>query len=206
MLIHKQRPLNYSIFLFFGLCVPCFHSFAQNIETGNQAFQVGEKLTFSVGWEFINAGTAELTVEDIQTVKNKPCYHITAVTNSNTFFSTLYKVRDRLETFVDIERLYPLKYIKHQYEGGYKRNFEVDFDQDGFKAAIADADSGKSEISVPPAVQDIISAFYFVRAQPLIVGQSFELHTFDNGKVRMSTVKIIKKEKIFLFIKWNKKF
>jgi hypothetical protein len=28
------------------------------------------------------------------------------------------------------------------------------------------------------------------------VGQSFELQTFDNGKVRMSTVKIIKKEKI----------
>jgi hypothetical protein len=194
MQIPKRRALYFSILLFFELFVTCSNSFSQ--QTTNRAFTVGEKLVFSIGWEFINAGTAELTVEGMETVRNKPCYHITAITNSNTFFSTLYKVRDRLETFIDAETLYPLRYIKHQHEGGYKRNFEVDFNQKESKATIADADSGKTEINVPSALHDIISAFYFVRAQPLTIGQHFELNTFDNGKVKVSAVKVIKKEKI----------
>ncbi len=172
------------------------HIFLQQDKVANKTFKVGEKLSFSIGWEFVSAGTAELTVEDIQTVKDKPCYHITAVTNSNAFFSTLYKVRDRLETFVDIETLYPLRYIKHQHEGNYKRNFEVDFDHIGHTAVITDTDSGKTEIKTPASVQDIISAFYFVRMQPLIIGQEFRLYTFDNGKIKESTVKVIKKEKV----------
>ncbi|MBL7994721.1 DUF3108 domain-containing protein [bacterium] len=162
----------------------------------NNAFKVGEKLTFSIGWEFINAGTAILNVEKIVSINNSRCYHISAVTNSNAFFSTLYKVRDRLESYVDVNGIYPLRYIKKTYEGGYERNFTVNFHHESQRALISDADSGNSEINIPQYLQDIISSFYFVRTQPMVEGRDIQLYVFDNGRYKDVTVKVIKKERI----------
>lgn len=173
------------------------HIFCQDQrKIDNKAFKVGEKLTFSIGWEFVDAGTAILSVEEITQVNNIPCYRISAVTNSNAFFSTLYKVRDRLESFVDIEGIFPHKYIKKTYEGGYQRNFEVDFDQKKQKAIISDVDSGISEIKIPNYLQDIISSFYYVRTQPMIEGLPIRIFVFDNGRYKEVTVKVVKKERI----------
>jgi hypothetical protein len=162
----------------------------------NRAFQVGEKLTFSIGWEFIDAGTAVMHVEERTRIGERETYRISATTNSNAFFSTLYKVRDRLETYVDAEGLYPLKYRKKTQEGDARRDFEVDFDHTRGRARIADADSGNSEVDVPVFVQDIISAFYFLRNQPMVIGQDIHVSAFDNGKVRDVSVKVVKKEKV----------
>ncbi|MBL7959254.1 DUF3108 domain-containing protein [bacterium] len=162
----------------------------------NNAFKVGEKLTFSIGWEFISAGTAILNVEKIVRINDIPCYHISAVTNSNAFFSTLYKVRDRLESYVDVDGIFPLRYIKKTYEGGYERNFNVNFNHESQVALISDADSGNSEIKIPQYLQDIISSFYFVRTQPMVEGQDIHLSVFDNGRYKNVTVKVIKKERI----------
>ncbi|MBX7151044.1 DUF3108 domain-containing protein [bacterium] len=162
----------------------------------NNAFKVGEKLSFSIGWEFISAGTAVLNVESATTINDRPCYSISAVTNSNAFFSTLYKVRNRLETYVDMEGIYPLRYVKNTSEGGYKRNFVVDFHHDTGKASIADVDSGQTEVNVPVYVQDIISAFYYIRTQPLAIGNEITLSTFDNGKYRDVIVKVLRKERV----------
>ena len=162
----------------------------------NHAFKIGEKLTFSIGWEFISAGTSVMSVENIETINGRPCYHIVSTTNSNAFFSALYKVRNRLETFIDQDGLYPLKYIKNTSEGGYKRNFVVEFSHEQEKASLADADSGNSEINVPKFVQDIISAFYFIRTQDLKIGEEIGLANFDNGKCKDVIVKIMQKERV----------
>ncbi len=162
----------------------------------NKAFKVGEKLVFSIGWEFIDAGTATLSVEGITELEKKSCYKISAVTNSNAFFSTMYKVRDRLESYVDIDGIFPHRYVKNTSEGGYQRNFDVRFDQYSLKATIDDRDSGKSEIKIPPYLQDIISAFYYVRTQPMIEGQNIHLNVFDNGRYKAVMVKVVKKERI----------
>lgn len=162
----------------------------------NKAFGVGEKLTFSIGWEFIDAGTAVLSVEEIKSINNTPCFHITAVTNSNAFFSSLYKVRDRLESFVDVHGIYSVKYIKKTYEGGYRRNFTVNFDHNEQKAEIYDVDSGNSEIKIPRYLQDIISSFYFVRTQPMIEGKDIQIFVFDNGQYKEVKIKVVRKERI----------
>jgi len=162
----------------------------------NHAFKVGEKLTFSIGWEFVNAGTSVMSVENMETINSRPCYHVVSTTNSNAFFSALYKVRNKLETFIDRDGLYPLKYVKNTSEGGYKRNFVAEFSQEREKASIADVDSGNFEIDTPKFVQDIISAFYFVRAQDLKIGEEIALTNFDNGKCKDVVVKVLRKEKV----------
>lgn len=189
------------LFVFFTVCITSHVDESKNQgeslrKIENNAFRVGEKLIFSIGWEFISAGTAILAVENTTTVNDRPCYSISAVTNSNAFFSTLYKVRNRLETYVDMEGMYPLRYVKNTSEGGYKRNFVVDFHHDKGKASIADVDSGQTEVNVPVFVQDIISAFYYIRTQPLVIGNEITLATFDNGKYRDAVVKVLRKERV----------
>ena len=165
-------------------------------EVKHQAFKSGEKLTFSIGWEFISAGTAVLSVNDQQIIKNRPCYKFSAITSSNTFFSTLYKVRDTLYSYVDAEGLYPVRYSKAAHEGDYKRHFTVDFDHVSLKASISDADSGKSTITIPQFVQDIISCFYFMRTQEVKIGHKYTVSVFDNGKIKDVPIEVVSKESV----------
>jgi hypothetical protein len=161
-----------------------------------QSFVTGEKLTFSIGWEFISAGTAVLSVGEIRIIKNRPCYQFSAVTSSNSFFSTMYKVRDTLYSYTDVEGLYPLQYSKAANEGNYQRHFTVDFDHENLQAHINDIDSGQTTISIPMFVQDIISSFYFMRTQDVKVGQNYTISVFDNGKAKNVKIEVVKKETV----------
>ncbi len=181
----------------FSIIFPLGHLQTQPLrKIENHAFRIGESLTFSIGWEFINAGTAILAVESESLYRDRPCFLITATTKSNSFFSSLYPVDDRLESYFDKEGLYPLKYVKKTSEGGTKRSFTVDFFHDQKRAIIDDVDSGKYEISIPEFLQDIISSFYYLRNQPMQIGQEIILATFDNGRYKYSSVTVFKREKI----------
>ncbi len=162
----------------------------------NKAFGVGEKLKFSIGWEFIDAGTAILSVDSLTEWKGRNVFHVTATTESNAFFSALYKVRNKLESFIDVKGMYPVRYVKNTSEGGTKRNFDVHFDHESGLASIADADSGDRVISIPRFVQDIISAFYYVRTLPLDDGKEIDVSTFDNGRWKTAKIKVLRHEKI----------
>jgi len=52
-----------------------------SVSKKNIAFKVGEKLIFSIGYEFIPAGRTILKVEKIATINGKKAYHIS--TNPN---------------------------------------------------------------------------------------------------------------------------
>lgn len=162
----------------------------------NTAFKVGEKLTFSIGWEFIDAGTAVMHVEGAEITNGRPSIHISATTRSNAFFSALYKVRDRLDSYMDRDGLYTLRYVKNTLEGSYKRNFEVNFDHQLGRATVLDADSGTSEVAIPVFTQDILSSFYYLRTVPMTIGQDINVSAFDNGKVTNVSVKVIKRERV----------
>lgn len=187
---------NIIIFFFLLLSVSVFSQEEALREIKQQAFKPGEKLTFSIGWEFISAGTAVLSVDNQQIIKNRPCYKFSAITSSNTFFSTLYKVRDTLYSYVDAEGLYPVRYSKAAHEGDYKRHFTVDFDHVLLKANISDADSGKTTINIPQFVQDIISCFYYMRTQEVKIGHKYTVSVFDNGKVKDVPIEVVSKESI----------
>ncbi|HEX9615205.1 MAG TPA: DUF3108 domain-containing protein [Bacteroidota bacterium] len=122
------------------------------------AFTVGERLVFDVGYSFIVAGEAVMSVPKIDTIQGRACYQILFTVNSTSTFSWIFKVEDRYETYMDVEGLFPWKFSQRIREGGYSRDFEAELDQ---RKNIARAD-GK-EYPIPPYVHDIVSAFYFAR-------------------------------------------
>lgn len=157
----------------------------------NVAFGVGEKLSFDINYGFINAGTATMEVLRLIEWEQRPCYQIVTRANSNSFFSTFYKVDDRVESIVDAAGLFSWRFEKNLREGSYRSNRVCTFDQINHLAFYND-----DTLEVTPFVQDVLSVLYYVRTQKLEVGRSLLLDNFTDGKDYSLEVKILKKETV----------
>jgi len=159
----------------------------------NQAFGAGERFEFSVGYGVIKAGTAVMEIPEIVKQDGSKCYHIISTAQSNKFFSVFFKVDDKVESFMDVYGLYSLRYDKHLREGKFKADASMIFDQQN---NLAIYHSGKDTFQVPEYVQDVLSAFYFVRTQELKVGKSIFVDNHTDRKTYPLEVKVLRKEKV----------
>jgi hypothetical protein len=159
----------------------------------NRAFGAGERLEFSVGYGIIKAGTAVMEIPEIVKFAGRKCYHIVSTARSNRFFSAFFKVDDRVESFMDVHELYSHRYDKHLREGKFKADVSMIFDQ---KNHLALYNESQDTFSVPAYVQDVLSAFYYVRTQDLKVGSSIFVDNHTDKKNYPLEVKVLREEKI----------
>ncbi len=157
----------------------------------NVAFGVGEKLSYDINYGFINAGTASMEIADVIEYEGRPCYQVVTHANSNAFFSSFYKVEDRVESIVDAVGIYTWRFEKNLREGGYRADRQYTFDQ--FSHVVH---YDKDTIPVEPFVHDALSALYFVRTQPLESGTSLFLDNFVDGKKYKLEVRVHRRERI----------
>ena len=186
----SQNISNSSISKFDSLQWADFQSHIPSRE--NKAFAVGEHLVFEIAYKFVTAGTATMSIPDTQWVYGRPCYHVVTTARSNKFFDNLFKVRDRVESCIDMEGLFPWKFEKHIREGKYRANKYVDYDQVNQRAIY----SQKDTTDVPPFVQGMLSSFYYVRTVPLKVGKPFAFHNYSDRKLYPLQVVVHKKDRI----------
>jgi hypothetical protein len=87
----------------------------------NSSFKAGEKVTYTVYYAvagiYVNAGTATFT-NTLETLNNKPVYHIVGEGNTNASYDWIYKVRDKYETYIDTATMQTLKFVRNVNEGG----------------------------------------------------------------------------------------
>lgn len=160
----------------------------------NKAFKVGEKLTFDVKYGFVTAGIATFNIPKVKRISGRNAYHITFEVNTVPSFDWIYKVRDRYETYLDTEGLFPWRFEQHIREGGYSRDFSAFFDQRKGKAKTSEG-----EYNIPKYVNDIVSAFYLARTfdySNLKVDDKFHLKNFYKDKVYDLDVKYYGKETV----------
>jgi len=163
-------------------------------ESGSIAvpWKIGEYFQFSIDWNGLNGGSSLMQVQNYIRVDGRRCYRIVTKAESNSFVSKFYKVRDRAESAVDAESLYSLRFVKRLREGGYKKDVDVRFDQ---AKNLANYDNGKT-LEVAPRVHDVLSAFYYVRTQPLPDGAVIVIPTHDNEKSYEMEVEVLKRERV----------
>jgi hypothetical protein len=187
------------VFLFslsFSLLISAQSSISNNefrtIE--NKAFKEGEKLTFDLNYGFVTAGIAVMEIPKIKKISGRNAYHVTFEVNSVPSFDMFYKVRDRYETYIDIEGLFPWRFEQHIREGGYTRDFSAFFDQ---RKGIAKTSEG--EYKIPLYVNDIMSAFYYARTidySDMKIEDRIHLQNFYKDKVYDLDVRYLGKETI----------
>ena len=81
-------------------------------------FAVGEELVYRATFGGIPAGTARMRVEGIDVVRGRPAYHLVFSIDGGV---PLFRVKDRYESWVDVETLASLRHRQNISEGRYKR-------------------------------------------------------------------------------------
>ncbi len=155
-------------------------------------FNVGEKLTFSVRYEFVKAGEATLEVEDLTEFNGRPAYRFATVAKSTMPFSLVFEVEDRVESMMDAERLHSLRYEKNIKEGNYEKNDVIVFDQERHVAIYP----GGKEVTLQPDALDVLSSLYYVRFLDLEVGRSLFIDNHADSKNYALEVKVLREETI----------
>ena len=153
------------------------------------SFPLGEKCTYLVSWKVFDAGIATIDLVDRYHAENEELYRIRATVRSTGIVATLFTVVDTFESRVAVASLCSRGISKNIHEGRRQRNTVVEFDQKGGQARMEDTDLSHpglppkhSESPIPACVQDVISAFYFVRTRDLKVDETFRFPINDGGK------------------------
>lgn len=157
----------------------------------NNSFGVGEKLDFDINYGFINAGTATMEVVKLIEWERRPCYQLVTHATSNSFFSKIYPVKDRMESIMDALGLFPWRFEKVLSEGSYRSTRQYDFDQRNNLVFYND-----DTVAVGPHVQDAFSMLYWIRSQPLKVGETQIVESFVDGKNYSVKVNVLRRETI----------
>lgn len=146
---------------------------AQNLRTlENNAFQRGEKIKFRVFYDSyltgnVNAGVASLEIRETnEVIGGRNTLNVVGLGNTRGAFNFFFRVVNRYETYIDEEAIVPLLFIRRINEGGYRKSQDVMFNQYE-NIAI----SNTATVPVVENVQDIISAFYYLRT-----------YNFDNAQ------------------------
>lgn len=128
-------------------------------------FAVGEELQYKASFAGIRAGSASMKVVGIDNVRGRPAYHIVFTIDGGI---PLYRVRDRYESWVDVQSLASLRYVQNISEGGYHRNttYEIFPEKAQYRK-----DNGALESSVSHPLDDG-SFIYAIRAAAPRVGET----------------------------------
>ena len=160
----------------------------------NKAFADGEKLVFDVKYGFVTAGIGTMEIPKIKKISGRDAYYVLFTVNTVPSFDWIFQVRDRYETYLDKEALFPWRFEQHIREGKYSRDFSAFFDQRKGKAKTSEG-----EYPIPKNVNDILSAFYFVRTldfSRMKVNDKVSLQNFFKDKVYDLDVRYLGKETI----------
>jgi hypothetical protein len=161
------------------------------------AFEPGEKLKYSLGWQFIVAGHAALEVLPDEEMDGRKVRSFHMEARTVKVVDHLFKVRDSLSSVTEYDVRRSLGYAKLQREGKTKRDVTVDFDWDNLKAHYYEARSRSSRtIDIPENTLDPLSAFYFIRNQKLEVGTVIQGPMTDGKRAKEVEIKVVKRERI----------
>ena len=161
------------------------------------AFEPGEKLKYSLGWQFIVVGHATLEVLPDEEMYGRKVRSFKMEARTGKVVDNLFKVRDSLSSIAEYDVRRSLGYTKLQREGKTKRDVTVDFDWDNLKAHYYEVRSRSSKtIDIPENTLDPLSAFYFIRNQKLEVGTVIKGPMTDGKRAKEAEIKVVKRERI----------
>ncbi|HYO92843.1 MAG TPA: DUF3108 domain-containing protein [Pyrinomonadaceae bacterium] len=203
------------------LCALAFSSVpareqGQPIEPPAMPFETTEELVYE--GEFskalfrgINVAELRFTATRTPAAANKgtqdknAAFRFTLEAVSKGIVSKLFRLsfRQRVESTVEPASFSVLQTNKLDEQGKRHRISEAVFDRSAGKVVWTERDP--NDPNRPPrvvtnqlsgVVQDIASAFYFLRTQPLAVGQSFEMLVSDSGQIYRTPVRVTARKRM----------
>ena len=132
----------------------------------NSHFNGGEKLSFWVGFSSlltgkISAGDAQIEIATkVNSANNQKVYQVLGKGATSGFVELFYVINYKYESFIDHDNFTPMKLTVNKFENDKKKEDVVYFNQNDHVAK-----SKSKKTTIPANVQDLLSAFYYIRMQ-----------------------------------------
>ncbi|AWH86913.1 DUF3108 domain-containing protein [Flavobacterium album] len=164
------------------------------------AFTTGEYFKFRIHYGVVNAGYATLEVKEAVR-NNKKIHHVVGNGYTTGMTKFFFKVQDNYESYFDKATGKPYQALRKIDEGGYTKHQESFFQQSNNTVTVKDYKAkNEKTYSVTENVQDVVSAFYYLRNHPNIdklkVGESISLDMFFDDEVIKFKLKFIGRENL----------
>jgi len=163
----------------------------------NTSFAEGESLRYKVFYNMgrLWAGAGEVVFSVGRTnVSGRPAYHIVGDGRTYKNYEWFYKVRDKYESYIDMETMLPLRFVRNVNEGGFKFYNDISFDHRAGRAVTT-----RAVFNVPRCVQDVLSAIYYARNidySSYKPGARIPFSMFLDDKVHNLFIRYLGKERI----------
>lgn len=161
-------------------------------------FATGERLVYSISYGPLTAGEAIISVDNIQQRQGKNIAHMVGIGYSKGMFEWFFRVRDRYETYYDIDNLEPIEFIRDVNEGGFIIKHHIFFDPVNNTAVDILLDKNKV-FQLEDRTQDIFSAFYYARftdIKSLIPGAVIQIPVFLDHEMFKFQIRYVGEETI----------
>ncbi len=142
----------------------------------------------------IPAGHAILENKGEESYQGKKVYHLSARANPLAFYTKIFNVQAKVDSYVDVDKLYTLRFTQTLSLPNKPRDEKV---------VLYDQDKNVMELrgvkrQILPATQDPLSAIFYLRHQDLELGKIFDLNINTNQKNYQLYAKVIGREEYTL--------
>jgi hypothetical protein len=159
-------------------------------------FEPGERLTYDVTWSIFQAGAVSATLQEGgQAAKDD--YIVITTAHSQGFVSLLFNVQNEFRSFFNARSLCSERISKKINEGRRHKETEILFDSQRKRAILDERDLAKpqdppkhAENEIPDCVEDVVTAFYYVRSQDFQIGKPLHLPVNDGSKTYDVTIEV----------------
>ena len=165
------------------------------------AFKDGEWFRFRVSYSgWLKAGEATMSIKE-KKLDGKKVYHVVGKGATTGAIKWFFKVKDRYESYFDVNSGLPYKIIRKIDEGGHTKDIEIDFDHDINKARVNNKKRKYvKDFDINEGVQDMVSAFYYLRnnydTEKIHVGDVVRLSMFFDEENYPFKLKFLGRETI----------
>lgn len=152
-------------------------------------WSVGERLRYDVRFGFIKAGSGEMRVMGVETIRGRPAWHGRFTVHGGYL---ALRVDDVLETWMDVTTLSSLRFEQDFKEIGRERQKTFDIFPDR-KAYLQRGKTEKPSVANP---LDDGSFLYFIRTVPLVVGETYQFDQYFIPDRNPVTIRVLRRETV----------
>ena len=159
--------------------------------TAVAAMAVGERLVYDVKFGALKVGTGAMEVREVDQVRGRDAWHTVFTIKGGV---PLYKVDDRMESWIDTSSFTSLRFVQETHEGRRHRTKRIElYPERGVYVEEGATPSDKPTVDQP---LDEAAFIYFLRRVPLVVGESYSYDRYfkpDRNPIRLE---VLRRERI----------
>jgi hypothetical protein len=160
----------------------------RHFESARLPFGVGERLSYQAKVNFLNAGSATMSVEDVEPVRGHSTFHTIFDVRGRVLF---FHVNDHYESWFDTTSLISLHHTQSIEEGSRKDERNYDF----YPERKVYVRNGQENPSVAEPL-DEGSFIYFMRTLKLEVGKTYEFNRYYHPDRNPVIIKVVRREHV----------